>query len=448
MRSNIKVDFKAAPYGKIKPLHGVNSGPMTKVFTYDARPLFREAGFPYARLHDVEYPYGSGEFVDIPCIFKNFDADETKEENYNFALTDEYIRHIVEVGCQPLFRLGISIEHAPVKRYVYPPKDYAKWARICEHIIRHYNEGWANGYHWNIRYWEIWNESDGSGHKMWGGTPEEFYELYVVSATYLKEKFPHLMIGGCGYTTATNPFIVGFFEYISTRGYKVPMDFYSWHRYFAGIDRILKSAEDAKALMEKYGYGDAESVLDEWNYMENWDDQAESYRRMKNHIGAAHAGAVLCALQQKTNVEIANYFEADVVKEFCGIFDVQDMAISRKCATLRPTKTFYPFYDFNRLYRMKNAVMADSDRDTVYACAAKDEKQAGLMAVNYGGEEAEVCFTLAGLPEGDLGVWLTDEGHTHEKVMTLSGAKDICLTFTMKENSVLYIGSADSSDIF
>ena len=26
-----------------------------------------------------------------------------------------------------------------------PPKDYAKWARICEHVVRHYNEGWGWG---------------------------------------------------------------------------------------------------------------------------------------------------------------------------------------------------------------------------------------------------------------------------------------------------------------
>jgi hypothetical protein len=54
----IKVNFASETIKKIKSLHGMNSGPMTKVFTYDARPLFVEAGFPYARLHDVEYPYG------------------------------------------------------------------------------------------------------------------------------------------------------------------------------------------------------------------------------------------------------------------------------------------------------------------------------------------------------------------------------------------------------
>ena len=77
----ITVDFTAPSCGPVRPLHGVNSGPMTKVFTYDARPQFLEAGFPSARLHDVEYPYGSGEFVDINCIFKDFDADEAKPES-------------------------------------------------------------------------------------------------------------------------------------------------------------------------------------------------------------------------------------------------------------------------------------------------------------------------------------------------------------------------------
>ena len=86
--THVKANFSSLPKGKIRALHGVNSGPMTKVFTYDTRALFREAKFPFSRLHDVEYPYGSGEFVDIPCIFKNFDADETLEENYNFGLSD------------------------------------------------------------------------------------------------------------------------------------------------------------------------------------------------------------------------------------------------------------------------------------------------------------------------------------------------------------------------
>ena len=40
------------------------------------------------------------------------------------------------------------------------PKDFKKWAVICEHIIRHYTEGWADGFFYDMPYWEIWNEPD------------------------------------------------------------------------------------------------------------------------------------------------------------------------------------------------------------------------------------------------------------------------------------------------
>ena len=49
-----------------------------------------------------------------------------------------------------------------------------------KHVVMHYNKGWANGFHYGIRYWEIWNEPDFM--PFWGGTPEEFRELYKTIA--------------------------------------------------------------------------------------------------------------------------------------------------------------------------------------------------------------------------------------------------------------------------
>ena len=69
---------------------------------------------------------------------------------------------MVKYGIEPFFRLGATIENFHFLRayHIYPPKDFHKWARICAGIVRHYNEGWAGGYHFGIRYWEIWNEPD------------------------------------------------------------------------------------------------------------------------------------------------------------------------------------------------------------------------------------------------------------------------------------------------
>ena len=147
----IKV-FPDKALGPIRDLHGVGGGPVTNHFVYDATEDFRVAGIPFCRTHDIEYPFGLGEFVDIHCIFKDFNKDENDPASYNFTFTDEYLKAIRNAGAQTFYRLGSTIEHQPIKLYVNPPEDFAKWGRICSHIISHYNDGWADGFRMGIEY--------------------------------------------------------------------------------------------------------------------------------------------------------------------------------------------------------------------------------------------------------------------------------------------------------
>jgi len=190
---------------------------------------------------------------------------------------------------------------------------------------------------------------------MWLGTPEQFFELYRVSATHLKKCFSHLKIGGCAFTRAKSEFMESFFEFLSDcnkNGERVPLDFYSWHLYYSEIDAMVQEAEKARGILDKYGYADAENIFDEWNYMRDWKDQADSYVTLKNHVGAAFCSATLCAMQTRTDIDAAAYFEADVVKEWCGIFAVDKMSIGAKKATVTPLKPFYAFKAFNELYKL------------------------------------------------------------------------------------------------
>lgn len=201
----LKVDFKNT-VGRIKPMNAVNNGP---VYTDNGDqnltnlPDFREANIPFARTHDssICYDYGGEHTVDIHNIFTDFDADPYSPESYDFTLTDIYLGTIMRAGAKVFYRLGSKIEHWPKHYGIMPPKDYQKWAVVCEHIIMHMNEGWADGYHMGIEYWEIWNEPDFND-KCWTGTPEEFYDFFATAAKYLKARFPSLKIGGpavCGY---------------------------------------------------------------------------------------------------------------------------------------------------------------------------------------------------------------------------------------------------------
>ena len=155
----------AAVVGAIKPMNAVNNGPAVANAKEQTRGNFYEykvLNIPYARTHDSAYyaGYGGPHCVDISQLFPDFDKNPNDPSAYDFTNTDAYLQSIVATGAQVFFRLGESIEHT-VKQYnIFPPKDYLKWAKICEHVIRHYNEGWADGLHLGIKYWEIWNEPD------------------------------------------------------------------------------------------------------------------------------------------------------------------------------------------------------------------------------------------------------------------------------------------------
>ena len=246
--------------GKIKVMNAVNNGPQVPPGVGQIRSnaqAYKDAGFGYARLHDAPIEWEWGHTVDISCIFPDFSADEKDPKSYDFTLTDKLIKEIYATDTKVFYRLGQSIEHWPKKYGVNPPADFKKWARICEHIIMHYNEGWANGFHMDIEYWEIWNEPDNDifngDNQCWKGTKEQFFELYRVASIYLKEKFPHLKIGGyasSGFYALTNTFIkaanssprkeyfLEFFEdflaYSKKNG--CILDFFSWHSY-ASVER-------------------------------------------------------------------------------------------------------------------------------------------------------------------------------------------------------------------
>ena len=84
--ATIQIDFgkKIKP---MKPMHGMGQPPLlginSSLFHY-----YKEAGVPYSRLHDVGGCYGENRFVDIPNIFRDFDADVNDPASYDFVFTD------------------------------------------------------------------------------------------------------------------------------------------------------------------------------------------------------------------------------------------------------------------------------------------------------------------------------------------------------------------------
>ena len=84
--NQITVDFSKIT-GRIKPMHGVGQPPLlgtsTSMFHY-----LKEAGIPFSRLHDVGGWFGGNLWVDIPNIFRDFNADPLDPASYDFTFTD------------------------------------------------------------------------------------------------------------------------------------------------------------------------------------------------------------------------------------------------------------------------------------------------------------------------------------------------------------------------
>ncbi len=456
---NISVEFDKLK-GKIKPIHSVGNGPVTSRFTVDKTEEFRNARIPYSRLHDTEGTLGSGEFVNIHCIFKNFDADVNDPASYNFQNTDIYLNKILEAGTQVFYRLGETIENKcmVVRNHTFVPKDFKKWAEICEHIIRHYNEGWADGYHMGIEYWEIWDEPEGAPdhNPNWSGTSEEYYELYRVTANHLKKCFPHLKIGGfastgfyemgeegipagastiptdklrAGQPNHTLKFIKGFFEYITAEETKAPIDFFSWHFYGTSVERAKFEIECAQRTLETYGLGHIENILDEWNYMECWHPREGRIR--KTNVGAAFISA-MHTMMQKSALSKSMYYDAEPHRaQFCGLFNEYEYY---------PEKPYYQFLAFGHLYGLGSEVRVSDDRDGIYTLAATDGNAGGIIVTNYHGEDTECDLQINGLQgRRKCEVYMTDAGRMHEKVCEFTADNIGSIKLTMKTDSFAFI---------
>ncbi len=361
----------------LKPIHGVNNGPKSEGFLLDSSKWFVEAGIPYSRLHDTEGQYGCGEFVDIPCVFKCFDADPEDPASYNFEMTDHYIKSIRDVGTKVIYRLGVTIENGLYKKYIYPPKDYRQWARICEGIIRHYTEGWANGFTDGVEYFEIWNEPEFTNH-MWIGTDEQFYKLFKDTLIYLKKRFPNVKIGGpaTGYTR--KEFTEGFFKYMAT-GERAPLDFFSFHMYFGSVESIHSCANITQDWLKQYGYEDLPVIITEWNHITDWGDMAVQYERIKDIRGAAFVGRAMCEMQ-KAGYTIANYYDAQINSPFNGLFKRGSGKYHHDRGYETETRpSYYSLKSYGELYRLGYEVENQTDEKSVSVLAASNGEEDGLL---------------------------------------------------------------------
>ncbi len=392
----------ARPGRPVRPLHGVNGGPLAVGGTLDLSVRWKEAAFPLARLHDCHWP--NPDVVDVHAVFPNPAADPDRPESYDFERTDELVSAVVAAGARVVFRLGESIEHQTVKRRARPPRDPARWAAACVGIARHYTAGWAGGFRHPIRYWEVWNEPDNRP-ACWTGTDDEFLRLYSLTAKALKAALPTLLVGGPGFGNSGRldgtrleppPFVAKFLAHC--RADSAPLDFLSWHCYTNDPGELARRGAGVRAVLDAAGFRAAESHLNEWNHLpgNDWggllsrdaEERERWYARVGGAEGAAFAAAALCRLQDAP-VDAANYFTAE--PGGMGLFGQHGV----------PTATYGAFRAFARVAGLAARLPLVGETPTgvaALAAASAEKGEAAVLVARHAGRGGPVSLRVAPAP--------------------------------------------------
>jgi hypothetical protein len=299
-------------------------------------------------------------------VFPDINADPERPESYNFAPTDNVLADIHASGATVFFRVGRSWGANNT-----PPTDFDKYASAVKHIAMHYNQGWANGFHYHIQYWEFWNEPDGG---FWSSSPEPFYQLYEKTARALKSVDPTLRVGGVGLAEPTrdSPYRERFLDYCAT--HQAPLDFYSWHTYARETEDAyggVRLARSIRSLLDQHGFPKAESILSEWNL--SWDFTAPEADELRGPHNAAFIGAFLTYLQDAP-LDAAMFYRGDAA--WMGLFDLKG----------KYYKTAYAFKAMGQMLDTpRRLAVAGTDSTGFAALAGKsaDKRTVQILISNY-----------------------------------------------------------------
>ncbi|MBP3334161.1 MAG: hypothetical protein J6M35_08970 [Clostridia bacterium] len=416
--------------GKINPQHGAVNWPIGYVHAEGApdsadcdraNEILREINFPFTRLKE---PYNRGyvKCLEIPFVFRDFSKDESDPKNYYFYNTTNFVKDAANGKRKVMVRLGAPREYWK-SRYNNKPTDYDKFARICRNVVRHINDGWANGIKAGVKYFEIWNRADDI--KCWpDGSYEDYYRLYERVAREIKELHPRLKVGGpaAAFCGGDNAFLKGFLDYVAKNN--VPCDFVTWNYYGEDAAEAFRQAKEVRKLVRDAKLPKKVEIFnDEWSCITLDETGFVQAKNTRNEKGAAFDAAFLMQMH-KAKMDACHYYELNPGLPWGGLLGK---------AWKRPLKPIYAFLGFARLYALGQSVKTTTIGKNTYAMAAANgEKQALMISVTED-KRNEVEINFASSLERKI--YIVDKENDFAEIMTTSEEK---VTVKTKGHTVIF----------
>ena len=434
--------------GIIKPFSEINSGPLSNPNTRNGADLidqYQQIGISYVRASCFIGP------ADINTIFPDWNADPNLESSYDFIISDKYITGIIEAGCKVFYRLGDSI-YPDKNLLMTPPKNMSKWAEVCKHIAMHYNDGWNEGYHYNITYWEVWNEPNLFWEDTGTGTADEYYQLYNSTVRALKGHNSSLKVGGPAiYTITTRAdknWTEGFLDYLDNND--LPLDFFSWHHYPYDPYEIYADSQVLLGLLNKYGFTDCENIISEWDY------KPGVPQRDKDNAKNAAFDACCMTMFQDVGVDYAYRFRGTPGGEphwFLCLTGHDHSLFSKDGKFKTPALSYLAMHYVTRdtPIRLTTPVMDAFSGITYLAGISEDNTNVSILISNYNASDTSYNLEVTDLPWNapyTVVHYLIDDKHHLEiyKEENASGSSYYA-TQILKKNTVHFIRLTNTSFI-
>ncbi|HHH83962.1 MAG TPA: hypothetical protein ENL29_00655, partial [Thermoplasmatales archaeon] len=289
--------------------------------------------------------------------------------------------------------------------------NFSKWAEICRHVVMHYNDGWDNGYHYNITYWEIWNEPDLSG--FWNGTAEQYYEMYEKTSRTLKEYNSSLKIGGpCTSSIGNANYTTGFLDYVAEHG--LPLDFFSWHMYADSPNELYGASRAVRKMLDDHGFTECENINTEWNI------NILSPQRDKDNAKNAAFTASSLILFQDTGIDHAFRYRGTQNNDWLMRLIGFDLSLFAADGTFkRPALSYLAMHYLARDTPIRLSTPTNvSAGITCLAGISGDKTNISILISNYDGPDTECDIAVDNLPWHSYRAvhYLIDEKHHLEVV--------------------------------
>ncbi len=272
--TNIHAD---RPEGFIKALNSVHGSPLSMNKGYvDLMKQYRTAGIPMVRL-----PVGDGSDYSLSGVFPDSRKDPDDPAAYRFTDIDLAMESIRLSGAIPLWEATYDIGSTD-HRFQHcfqqgsAPADPEKWAQVVQYVLRHFNDGWANGHHWNVEYVEFLNEPFKSNlydrkdyQSCW-----QVYELLSRAIEGYNQETGH-DVKLLGYSNPMNLssgsamdytndlwLMDSFLSFVQERDLK--LDIFSFHLYGDYLEQV-QAAKLVREHLDKGGFSGVPIWNTEWN---------------------------------------------------------------------------------------------------------------------------------------------------------------------------------------